>query len=81
MLPFYSNTCIPPSGLTCHFLVTMNLLIISIMLSFQERYINEIIENITFWHWLFSLGIILQRFIQVAVNILLSFVAEWYSMI
>lgn len=60
MLLFSSHTRIPPS---CHPLppvttpplplATTNLFFVSLILSFQESYINGITQGITFWGWIF----------------------------
>lgn len=64
LLPLYSH--MPLSPLPHLELQTIiNLFSISIVLSFQECYINRIMEYITFYDWHFSLSLISSRSIQV----------------
>lgn len=58
-------------------LATTGLFSISVMLSFQGYSIKGIIQYITFWVWLFSLSLILWRFMQVmCIGSLFCFIAK-----
>ena len=59
MLPFYRNTYFPPPPAPPQPLATTNNFPISIILSFQECYINGVTQYMTFWDWPFSLSVIL----------------------
>ena len=61
MLPFYSHTRIPFSPLAA-----TNLFSIEKKLLFQECYINGKIQYVNSRDWIFSLSLILWRFIQVS---------------
>ena len=73
MLPFYGAPTHHPQSLS-----TTSLFSISVISSFQEYYINGIIEYVTFGGWLFSLSTMPLRFIQAiaCINSLLLFIAE-----
>ena len=58
-------------------LATTNLFSISLVLSGQECYVNGIIQYTTFGYWLFSLSIILWKFIQVVACITSPFLYCW----
>ena len=56
------------SSLLSHPLATTNLFFICIILSFQECYINGIIQYATYWDWLFQLSIIFQLSLHLNVE-------------
>lgn len=74
----------PPSQPTTFLnLATTNLFSISVILSFQECYINGIIAHVTFFDRFYSLSIISSRPIQVVecINNSSLFIIEMYSVV
>lgn len=74
-----TSTSLPPCYPIMFSLPTTSLFSTSVMLSFQEGYINGIFQYVIFEDWLSWLSIILWRIIQVAscVNSLFLFVAAY----
>ena len=70
-LPSYSYSLFNPQKL----IILLFIYFFSKFLKFQECYINESIQYIAFGDWLFTLGIILWRFIQIIVSVVHSFLS------